>query len=504
MADTLDIASAATAPTPYPGAGGLPADPSASIAAAAADPVGRDRREQEGKEKAALGTIEKAYEAKIRAVDALEWGREHQDEQVRARMDRMANATAASAEELERGAWKPEDHYQPTNLWEAFGSPGFLIAMMGSAFSAMPMNSALAAGGAALEAIHRGDDAAYERAFKAWQENTKLVLERAKIEEAAFNEFDHLRTTDLASWRAKAEASALKFNDQRGLALLRAGMDDTYLTAKRTQTETALQLEKYYQGINENKELVDYNKTLDDADAAKNATGRVTPEQHFKNFTKAKSELEAAKASGRGAPSMSKEEATTMENVKSRLRREHPDWDSSKIDTEAAKETKQAYATPLSTADQAKYQLRIKQYDHANETIDRILEVLKRPAAAGLAGKAMRLEERLANILGSQSTERVTMMREIEKLRLEAPQLLLNRAGRPLRQEASEIAAIVPGLDRGDLQQNTIDGLKRLKENYSELKSDIEGVMPAGTYVRSEPKKETSPGGGWDMYPRAD
>src|SRR5208282_4504731 len=109
-------------------------------------------------------------------------------------------------------------------MWEAFGSPGFLIAMMGSAFSAMPMNSALAAGGAAINAKRQGDNDGYEKAFQAWKENTKLTMDRLRAEHEAFADIDHLSSSNLSDYTAAATAIAQKYNNTRVLAMLHQGL----------------------------------------------------------------------------------------------------------------------------------------------------------------------------------------------------------------------------------------------------------------------------------------
>jgi len=179
MADTLDIASAASPPVPFMDAGRLPPDTSQSIAKAAEDKEGRIYRSITRDARTAL-------DAKIGADAAAERQREDKEKQYNDRMEKMIAAEGASLDEL-KNPWKPEEHQQQTGLWESFGSPGFLVAMMGSAFSAMPMNSALAAGGAALDAIHRSDNAAYEKAYKAWKDNTQLTLDRLKAIERSQN-----------------------------------------------------------------------------------------------------------------------------------------------------------------------------------------------------------------------------------------------------------------------------------------------------------------------------
>jgi hypothetical protein len=244
-----------------------------------------------------LAADKKALDTKIGADAAIEHKRQQDEKQYSDRMEKMIGAEGASIDEL-KNHWKPEDHQQQTGLWEAFGSPGFLVAMMGSAFSAMPMNSALSAGGAALDAIHRGDDAAYNRAYQAWKDNTKLAIDRLHAEHEELEDINKLYDKKREDWRASLAAHAAKYNDNRLKALLDNGMDDVAWEKMQGLAQARDQLGTAMQHIEEQKELVDAIKTKDDADAVKNATGQVTPEQHWKNHNEAIAEAAAAKSRG--------------------------------------------------------------------------------------------------------------------------------------------------------------------------------------------------------------
>ena len=305
MADT-DLATAASDPVPYAGIGGLPPDTSKSIAAAASDPVGRDSRDMDRKIEAVTQADEKAISSKIGADAAIERGRQNKDKQYNDRMEKMISAEGASIDEL-KNQWKPEQHEQNTGLWESFGSPGFLVAMMGSAFSAMPMNSALTAGGAALDAIHAGDNAAYERAYQAWKDNTKLAIDRLHLEHEEYEDIGKLWDKDREGWRAKMASTAQRFNDQRMLALIHNGMDDVVWEAAAGRAKAMDQLETASQNIEEQKSFTEKVASMDAADAAKNkAAGGLeqpTPDQHWKNHIEALAEMQTAKLAGRSVRS---------------------------------------------------------------------------------------------------------------------------------------------------------------------------------------------------------
>jgi hypothetical protein len=142
-----------------------------------------------------------------------------------ARQERALSAMGASMDDIKPWNVQEQMAKYSHNLWEDFGSPGFLIGMLASAFTTMPMVSALNAGGAAINAINEGDEAGYHKAFDAWKVNTDLTLKRMEFEQDAFNDIDHLRKNRMDEWHVAAEAAAARFNDTRLLAMLHAGMD---------------------------------------------------------------------------------------------------------------------------------------------------------------------------------------------------------------------------------------------------------------------------------------
>ena len=179
----------------------------------------------------ALTDLTKIQQQKTTTDDALLGQWNAREEQNRQRQEKMIAAEGATIDEIKHGSWNAQEEMakRETGLWEQFGSPAFLVAMMGSAFSAMPMNSALNAGGAAIASLNKGKMDDYQRAFDAWKVNTDLVLKRAEMEHREYEDIDHLRRTDMESWRAKATAIATRFDDQRKLALLHNGMESDFL-----------------------------------------------------------------------------------------------------------------------------------------------------------------------------------------------------------------------------------------------------------------------------------
>lgn len=148
------------------------------------------------------------------------------------------------------GAWdsqaKSAQHY--TDPVQAFGSVGSVFAMLASSFAGLPMEAGLNAGAAAINAVHAGDEKAYNREFEAWKANTDLAIKRHDIQRQAYNDATTLMNSDINAGRTKMELAATKFGDQKVQALLDNGMDkeltDLFVARNKAATEMQDQWDK--------------------------------------------------------------------------------------------------------------------------------------------------------------------------------------------------------------------------------------------------------------------
>lgn len=199
-----------------------------------------------------VGQEQKLIERKIGAEGAVTAEYERREKAERERMERLTKAEGVSPDDLK--PWDPNTMAPPpTSLWDKFGSPGFVISMLASAFTAMPMNSALQAGGAAMDAINRGDQEGYKRAFDTWKINTDLVIKRQEMEHKAFEDIAKLRETDMTEWRAKMEGILRQFGDERKLILLQNGMDDELIQSESTLAKSTQTMAEASNFIKENE-----------------------------------------------------------------------------------------------------------------------------------------------------------------------------------------------------------------------------------------------------------
>ncbi len=133
---------------------------------------------------------------------------------------------AAGYEKEKLQPWNAKEEYEKTqhSPLEAFGSFASAFGIIASAFTHAPMQNALNASAAAMNAIHENDDKTYERAHGAWKENMALVEKRFAMEQALYGDALKLMSTDMTLGEAKMKAAAMQFGDQKTIMMLEHGM----------------------------------------------------------------------------------------------------------------------------------------------------------------------------------------------------------------------------------------------------------------------------------------
>ena len=122
----------------------------------------------------------------------------------------------------EQEKWR-ETHTDPI---EAFGSLGSVFGILASAFTHAPMENALNASAAAMNAIKKGDDAAYERAHTAYKDNLELALKRHELMRTEYQDAVTLMKTNLAAGEIKFKLAATKYGDKKALVMAEHGFDE--------------------------------------------------------------------------------------------------------------------------------------------------------------------------------------------------------------------------------------------------------------------------------------
>lgn len=130
-----------------------------------------------------------------------------------------------------------------TDPIEAFGSLGSVFGIIASSFTHAPMENALNASAAAINAVKAGDEKEYERAYSAWKDNTKLALDRQKIQHEAFQDAATLMDHNMRAGDAKARMLAARFGDKQSQILLENGMIKEWYDLQASRATAAEKLQ---------------------------------------------------------------------------------------------------------------------------------------------------------------------------------------------------------------------------------------------------------------------
>lgn len=398
---------------------------------------------------------------------------------------------------VEAGEMKPwnadvEAEKRRTDPITAFGSFGSVFGIIASAFTRSPMVNALNASAAAMDAIKAGDEKSYERAYKAWQDNTKQALDRHKIQHDAYSDASSLLSTNMTAANTKLQVLAARFGDQQMLTLLNNGMSKEVQELLGSRQKLADEL-----ALNQPK-VVEANAEIQRLYALgydpKNPQSPESQEA-YKKFRQEKAELKRTEhtygAGGAGATNLTTDRqiAADVAEYRKGLRAEEdengkPKYSAEQVaDMAAAKtrELKQKAAAPTSNRiDDLRG--KVDQTDNilnlANKNVD-FLEKYK--GGAGLMGKIMRGEEIAENIAGVGSkTDRVQFRRNVLELQEIVPRILTDSNGRPLASAQEKVDSVVAGLAAGDTGPNTLRAYRELIEMIKKRQQDYRGRIEGG------------------------
>lgn len=399
-------------------------------------------------------------------------------------LDRMEAAYQQEGASLHDPALQPWNEKEQAAKYQtdpiaAFGSLGSVFGILASAFTHAPMENALNASAAAINAIKQGNRQAYEDARKAWESNYKLALERQKIQHELYTDADTLLRTNLAAFTVQSKLAATRLGDKKAMALLDAGMIPEFLQYREAQqkitaeglknqeallqwtSDRSFYMEKY-------DELVKQGKTPRQAQML---AGQALQEE------KARIKREASPFANRaGLVTNDRAIAADAEAFKQRMRVEHPDWSQEKLDTE-----RDAYFERRKISTSAPTGNRIDelvgkegQVDQATDLVNKIDGLLaKHNAITGLGGTVTRPTEIVGNVFGSNETDRKQFERWVHELQMIAPQILLGRGGRPLAAEWDTVNSVVAGLRPGDTAANTVRAYREFSTVLKSIKARL-------------------------------
>ena len=184
------------------------------------------------------------------------------------------------------------------------------------------------------------------------------------------------------------------------------------------------------------------------------------------------------------------------EEHKQQQKKEHPDWDETKLDADRdsyVKSRKIATTAPSGNRSDD-LQGKIDQTDNIIHGSEKNLDFLRTfKGGAGLMGKIMRGEEIASNIVGAGTqTDRVAFRRRVHELQEMVPRIITDSNGRPLKAAQDKVDDFVAGLNAGDTGPNTIRAyedliaeMQKRQGDYRKRKAGSEG--PAAGVTDKKP-----------------
>lgn len=170
-----------------------------------------------------------------------------------ARMERAFKAEGIEPETLKPWNANKEHEKFESDPIQGIGSVGGLFAVIASAFTKAPATNAIEGMAGAINAIKEGNEAAYNRAFESYKQNTKLALDRQKIQHEQYQDATSLMATNMAAGQAKMQNLAAKFGDQNTLMLLEHGMNKELFEMQDARAKAAEQWMQYSENLDKHQ-----------------------------------------------------------------------------------------------------------------------------------------------------------------------------------------------------------------------------------------------------------
>lgn len=159
-------------------------------------------------------------------------------------IEQLSKNAGVEAEKLKPWDADAEAAKRRTDPIEAFGSFGSVFGILASAFTHAPMENALNASSAAMNAIKENDNKSYDRAHKAWEDNLKMTMDRHTIQHQAYQDATALLSTNMQAAQTKLQVLAARFGDKQVQTLLDAGMNKEVEELLQARQRNALALQE--------------------------------------------------------------------------------------------------------------------------------------------------------------------------------------------------------------------------------------------------------------------
>ena len=419
------------------------------------------------------------------------------------RIEQLSKDAGVEAEKMKPWDADAESAKRRTDPIAAFGSLASVAGILASAFTHAPMENALNASAAAMQAIKAGDDQSYNRAVKAWEDNQKMYMDRHKIQHDAYTDAVSLLNVNMQAANTKLQVLAARFGDKQVQTLLEAGMskevEDVIAARERNARAQAEAMPKI---IEDNARIsrlfaLGYDPKNPTTEKSQQALVQLQQEQ-------ADLKRRGSAFGGGGAANLTtdRQRAQDVAAYRQKLRAEENEDGTPKYSPEQIARQAAEYEKSLKTAASApsgnkvdELTGKINRVEYAEATIGKVEELLKKhKAITGLGGTISRPAEAVGNIFGSNETDRAQFRRYVSELQEWAPRILTDSNGRPLSAEAGKVSNIIAGLNVGDTTANTARAYAELRPLLKRIKEDL-AKRRGGAPESSAPAK---PEGGSD------
>lgn len=157
---------------------------------------------------------------------------------------RQYDATAVQPGEFPKWDADQQAAKYRTDPLSSFGSLGSVFGMIASAFTHHPMQNAMEASAAAMNAIHAGDQKAYDQAHEAWKQNLDMTFKRHELERQHFEDGFKMFEANMQLGANQLKQNAVKFGDQKAMFLIDHEMWPEYFEMMDSRAKTALALKE--------------------------------------------------------------------------------------------------------------------------------------------------------------------------------------------------------------------------------------------------------------------
>ena len=442
---------------------------------------------------------------KIAAEDKVVGGLDSTINRSIPQIEELSKKAGVEAEKLKPWDADAEAAKRRTDPIEAFGSFGSVFGILASAFTHAPMENALNASAAAMQAIKAGDKESYDRAQKGWEDNLKMTLDRHKIQHDAYQDAVSLLNVNMSAAQTKLQVLAARFGDKQVQTLLDAGMNKEVedLLAARQRNSLALQ-EQMPKIVEENAKMsrlfaLGYDPKAPTTEKSQEALQKFQQEQ-----ADLKRRRVGGSAGGASNLTGDRQIAADVAKIVEQYKTEHPEATVEEIADLRATELKRLKSAAAAPSGNKVDELtgKINRVEYAESTIDKVEALLKKhKAITGLGGTISRPGEAIGNVFGSNETDRAQFKRYISELQEWAPRILTDSGGRPLSAEAGKVSNIIAGLNAGDTTANTARAYAELRPLLKRIKEDLAkrrgGAPESSAPAAKEPPKA------WESYPEA-